>query len=164
MKKQSLAYTLGLYLGEFVINEYLPTLSIDDIQSNTVIKVNLYDKTKELRLKNNWFATTKHRTKDYNKETEANAWSIYITYVVELRKKYLPKELKLMLPDFQLSQYSEKDQKQIIKGFIHSLWDCDCCTYSLKNEDLIFITHDGEYENYTELTMNLDTYVESLLP
>jgi hypothetical protein len=154
MKKQTVAYTLGLFLGDYVVTRYLPTLSTDDIKTRNVIEVSRYDQVKSRELKDKWFASTEHMSKKYDKEVERQAWFEYRTYYIKMENKYLPKELDIIFRDIRLSDYTEDEQKEIIDGFITALWDCDCCTYSTKREDLVFISN--EYVRATELTLKLD--------
>lgn len=154
MRRETLAYTLGLYLGEYIISEYLPTLSTDDIQTRNVIEVSHYEKVKHRELRDKWFSKTNYMAEKYNKETEKRAWIKLRTFDIKMEDKYLPKELNLILRNFRFSDYSEEEKKDIVDGIIASLWDCDCCTYSLDKNDLIFITCD--ITNSTELKMKLD--------
>ena len=48
-----------------------------------------------------------------------------------LEKKYLPNPLKC-----HMSLMNIRDEKDFKDGLIHSLWNCDMCTYSLKPEDI----------------------------
>ncbi len=142
MEKQthSLAYCLGLYLGSYIEWRYLPTLSTDDIQTNNVIKVMDSEADKAQTLSDKWFAKTKHMVsaENYNREVEKQAWIEYRSYYIKIEKKYLPETFECYLNDFIITDYNKEEQDDIIQGVIDSLWNSDCCSYSLKPEDISF--------------------------
>ena len=53
-------YHYGCFVGEHIVDNYLPTLSTDMIHSNRVIEVSEEDTLENKRLDTEWFSTTRH--------------------------------------------------------------------------------------------------------
>ena len=128
LKNISMDYQLGYYVGEHIVNEYLPTLSTDMIHSNRVIKVSDEEQSECERLDG-----------EYVKSLEANMWKDGDSKLFEdwkqyrkvLEKKYLPQVL-----DCHLSLLRIDDIKEFKEGLSDCLWNCDMCSYSIKEEDI----------------------------
>jgi hypothetical protein len=58
-------------------------------------------------------------------------WNLYHQHNKMLEKKYLPNPLKC-----HIDLLNVRDEKDFKDGLIHSLWNCDMCSYSLKPEDI----------------------------
>lgn len=54
--KLTLAYQLGIYVGEQIVDKFLPTLSCDSLQTRNVISVTIGEGDECKRLSDVWFA------------------------------------------------------------------------------------------------------------
>jgi len=146
----SIDYQLGYYVGEHIVNRYLPTLSTDMIQSRNIIKVSEEDEIENKRLDEEWFKTTRHNDDwDGENDGDKNKWDLYHQHNKMLEKKYLPKEL-----DCHLRLIKFNDEKEFKEGLRSSLWDCDMCSYNIEIEN-IKIEYEMEF-GYTIITFQLD--------
>lgn len=124
----NIAYQLGFYVGEQLVHQYLPTLSVDDIQTCNNISVTCAEGDHYRKLYDIW-------CKQYHidNKSAAKEWHEYKAYSKLLEDKYLPKELECY---FDLLDLKENDISSFKEGLILSLWDCDCCSYSLSPDDI----------------------------
>ncbi len=146
----SMDYQLGYYVGEHIVNRYLPTLSTDMIQSRNVIKVSEEDEIENKRLDNEWFKTTRYNDDwDGEGDEDKQKWELYKQHNKMLEQKYLPKKL-----DCHLRLLKINDEKEFKEGLRSSLWDCDMCSYNIEIEN-IKIEYEMEF-GYTIITFQLD--------
>ncbi len=125
-KDPTIAYQLGTYVGEYIINKYLPTLSIDYIHTNKNIVVTCAEGDEYRRLNDVWF---NKRPNDASVE-----WNALKKHENMLYDKYLPKTLECRIPFLCVNEYNIEDFKN---GLIEVLWDCDCCNYKIGSDDII---------------------------
>lgn len=131
----SLAYQLGFYIGEEIVHRFLPTLSVDMIQTKTNISVTCAEGDECKRLNDIWFGKRmQHRgsESEAQKATETE-WNALRAYHEMLEEKYLPKTVEC---HFQLLNITDEHMQEFKKGIGASLWDCDCSHYSTKPEDI----------------------------
>lgn len=119
----TLEYNLGYYIGEYIFYRYLPTISIDMIHSGKVIKVSDEETDYFIALEDIWW---KEHDLDNGK-----SWNDLQSYRRKMESKYLPKEFTARLNALNLT-----DEKEFRTGLVNSLWNCDICHYSLKQEDI----------------------------
>lgn len=150
LQQASMDYQLGFYVGEYIVNRYLPTLSTDALHSRNVIEVSQEDTLENKRLDDEWFKTTKYQD-NWNGEEDGDKekWNLYHQHNKMLEKKYLPPVLECV---FQLIRII--DMKLFKTGLIHSLWNCDMCSYNLDEEN-IEIKNDMEI-GFTHIKFKLD--------
>jgi len=150
----SLAYQLGVYVGEQIVDKYLPTLSCDSLQTKTNISVTCgegdecrrlndvwYNKLEEGRIKVNLEFKDKEKLsgKDYAEiehkkhEHAAEEWKALRAYHEMLEEKYLPKKIDCR---FQFLNVTEENMEEFKKGVGVALWDCDCSHYLCKPEEI----------------------------
>jgi hypothetical protein len=146
-------YHYGYFVGEHIVNRYLPTLSTDMLQSRNVIKVSEEDIVENVRLNDEWFKTTRHND-DWDGENDGNKnkWELYFQHNKMLEQKYLPKKL-----DCHLRLLKINDEKEFKEGLRSSLWDCDMCSYNIDVEN-IKIENDM-VNGFTIITFQLDENV-----
>jgi hypothetical protein len=132
-KKLTLEWQLGYYIGEFILNRHLPTLSTDMLKTRKVIEVSEEDTIENKRLNDEWFNTTRYGNNSDNKTENGNEkkWEEYFQHNKMLELKYLPHKLECYL-----SPLNVKDMDEFKKGLIVSLWDSDLCSYSLKPNNI----------------------------
>lgn len=150
----SLAYQLGVYVGEYIVDRYLPTLSVDAIHTNNNISVTCAEGDECRKLNDIWFNKTQEvrsrlnlelrergneTGKDWaevdrktSEETEAE-WNALRAYHHMLEEKYLPKTVECYLQALNIPEEHLQDFK---KGIGSALWDCDCSHYSVEPEDI----------------------------
>lgn len=136
LEKLTLSYQLGFHAGEYIILHYLPTLSVDSIQTQNNISVTAGEGDACRKLSDKWFDLTGNPE---NKDISEKAWLELREYHKTLEEKYIPKTLKCMVGPLYLKKAEMSEFKE---GVIDSLWDCDCCYYSLKPEDIEFVFHE----------------------
>ena len=121
---------MGFYAGEYIIRNYLPTLSVDLIHTNNNISVTCAEGDTNRKLSDRWFNLSGNPE---NKDISEKAWLELGEHNKLLEEKYIPKILKCMVRPMYLKNANIDEFK---KGVIDSLWDSDCCYYSLKPEDI----------------------------
>lgn len=131
----SLAYQLGIYVGEEIVNQYLPTLSCDSITTRKNISVTCAEGDEARRLNDVWFNklhSIKGTDAERSKATEAE-WKVLRAHHEMLEEKYLPKTVEC---HFQLLNIREEDMVDFKRGVSHSLWGCDASHYSTDENDI----------------------------
>lgn len=144
--KESLTaeYQLGYFVGEDVIHRYLPTLNVEG-GTLKEISVTSEEQRKYNRLTKEWYDKCKLE-KDGNTNSK-DEWNEYQSFRKELIEKYLPNPLVCHERIINI-----RNMNEFKEGFIFSLWDCDCCNYSLEPED-IEIYEDGDYFTVIKLKL-----------
>lgn len=140
---KDLNYQLGFFVGEFIVDNYLPTLSIDMIKTRNVIQCTIAEADEYHRLHDLW-------SEEYqiNPNAPKDNWENYLAYGMELTIKYLPHNLVCYVSDV-----SPTDIALFKEGICDSLWNCDCCSYHLAPE-----TIDIKNDKYsTKITFKLQT-------
>lgn len=127
----TLAYQLGFYVGEQIVNRFLPTLSVDGIHTRKNISVTCAEGDECRRLNDVWYRKT-WEDRDNKKHSEAE-WKALRAYHEMLEAKYLPSTVEC---HFNLLNITEENMADFKKGVGASLWDCDCSHYSTLPEDI----------------------------
>lgn len=167
---KSIAYSLGVYLAEFIIDNRMPSLSCQQWTRNPIQVT--WGEAKELkRLESIWFSKRQLEERKIikgargaeilKKEKEAHKasedeWNALMKYRYTLIAKYLPHTLRCRVPHIDFS--NEEINDTIKKGLIEALWDSDHCQYSLKDEDITLENEVDTYGDNDEYTMK-HTYV-----
>ena len=147
LKNVGMDYQLGFYIGENIVDNYLPTLSTDMIHSRKVIKVSEKDEIENNRLDDEWFNSCTHeRGNSGNKEK----WEAYFNHNKMLERKYLPQTLECVFSLIRID-----DMNKFKEGIKESLWNCDMCSYNI-DEDKIEITNDLEL-GFTHIKFQYDS-------
>lgn len=152
IKKLSLAFQLGTYVGEEIVNRYLPTLSVDMIQSNRVIKVSQEEEEECQRLDDAWFETMESRLNSNTEDIAADSpeWKRLREYHKELEKKYLPETVECFLAPINC-----EDELELKRGIVHALWHSDMSHYKCsKPEDVDVKLTDDAF--FTMITIKRD--------
>lgn len=142
-KSQSFEAQLGFYVGEYIVTNYLPTLSTNRIRTRTCIMVSDNDSIENKRLSDEWYETTRYGKNWVKKDEHGDKekWELYLNHQKMLEKKYLPHKLSCLISPLNIENVDE-----FKKGLIRSLWNCDCCSYNLKPENIkIYDNEDGYY-------------------
>lgn len=126
----SLAYQLGFYVGEEIVHRFLPTISVDSIQTINNISVTCAEGDECRRLNDAWFNKYGFTSESGG---DSDEWKALRAYHEMLEEKYLPKTVRC---SFQLLNITEENMKEFKEGVGASLWDCDCSHYSTKPEDI----------------------------
>lgn len=138
----TLAYQLGMYVGEYIVNGFLPTISVDSIHTSKNISVTCGEGDECRRLNDLWFRKT-HTREDSDAE-----WSALRAYHAMLEDKYLPEMLECHIAPLNVS---DADMPEFKRGLGVALWDCDCSHYSTDPDDIT--VSDDESELYTLITL-----------
>jgi hypothetical protein len=150
--QETIEYSLGEYIGEYICNSHLPSLGIDGMTRKT-ISITWGESKEYERLHSNW-----HRK--YNSKIKGagqKEWNEYLKFRYKLKEKYLPHILECnipVIPNHILS--SEENKSKIIDGLIRTLWDSDVCEYSLEKEDIAIYTRTYYKFPLTTVTLKLD--------
>ena len=137
MENKSLEYQLGVFIGEFIIGNYLPTLNIDSLLTHTVINVTEDEKNKYDELNDLWFKSVRG-----DKDISNTNWNNMRRFQLEMENKYLPPVIECYVPGFDVQDYVT-----LKEGIRESLWDSDLCHYSI-DVDNIDINEYDEKINY----------------
>ncbi len=136
-----LALQLGIWIGDHIANEELPSLSCDWIKGHPskVIQVT-GEETKELeRLSDIQYKTRNELERKTNKLHGNKEWNDYLLYRNNLDDKYLPKTLEIIVTKIDWS--SEEELKDIKRGIEISLWNSDFCSYHCDEVNLKIESH-----------------------
>ena len=131
----TLPYQLGHYVGEDIVRKYLPTLSVDSLQTKTVITTTPEEEAEAKRLNNIWFGKVmsfKGTDEDKHKVTKPE-WDALRAYHEMLEEKYLPKTIECHIAVLNITQENMKEFKMALGS---ALWNCDCSHYSCNAEDI----------------------------
>ena len=128
LKNVSMDYQLGFYIGENIVDNYLPTLSTDMIHSRKVIQVSEEDAIENNRLDDEWFNSCTH---ERGNSGDKEKWDAYFNHNKMLEKKYLPETLECVFSLLRID-----DMKKFKEGLISSLWNCDMCSYNIDEENI----------------------------
>lgn len=135
---ESLEFQLGLYIGEYIVERYLPTLSTDGITTINCIEVSAEDTAEEKRLSDAHDAARHPGGKTLPTAIENGLgkveWDAYIKFRQSLDIKYLPPVIECYV--HRLSNVSDTLDK-VKNGIRVSLWDCDCCSYDIDNIEIV---------------------------
>jgi hypothetical protein len=128
LKNVSMDYQLGFYIGENIVDNYLPTLSTDMIHSRKVIQVSEKDEIENNRLDDEWFNSCTH---ERGNSGDKEKWEAYFNHNKMLEKKYLPQTLECVFSLLRID-----DMKKFKEGLRSSLWNCDMCSYNIDEENI----------------------------
>jgi hypothetical protein len=143
IKAMTMEYQLGWYVGEEIVRKYLPTLSVDMIQTRTVIEVDPAEKVECERLNDIWF----EKSQRLGQEGSSKEWKELRAYHEMLEAKYLPKEV---ICHIQPVNYIDEDQFKL--GIVRALWDSDLCHYKCSDpSDVDVKLEDDAY--FTKITL-----------
>jgi hypothetical protein len=146
LKNVGMDYQLGFYIGENIVDNYLPTLSTDMIHSRKIIKVSEKDEIENNRLDDEWFNSCTH---ERGNSGDKEKWEVYFNHNKMLERKYLPQTLECVFSLIRID-----DMNKFKEGIKESLWNCDMCSYNI-DEDKIEITNDLEL-GFTHIKFQYD--------
>jgi len=152
---KKIAHSLGEYLGEFLISRKIPSLSCNPT-TNYIIQVTSKEADEYEKLNETWSSKVFKNSKLSDDERYSLAekeWNDKIKYNYILKEKYLPHQLKCLVPYIDFS--SEKINKHIKEGLIESLWDWDHCEWSLVPDDIIFENDNNLNLSFVTLKLEL---------
>ena len=141
IKSMSVEYQLGWYVGQEIARIHLPTLDVDMLHSERVIKVLPEEKAEAERLNSIWYE------KSSKKEDTEKEWKDLRDYHKMLEDKYLPSTLECFVDpvNVNLEEYFKK-------GVASALWDCDYSHYKCSGpEDIEFELEEDAY--FTKITL-----------
>jgi hypothetical protein len=148
IEELSLEYQIGHYVGESIFYRTLPTLSCDDITTRNTIQVSEEETNELKRLSDIWLNKVWDfkGTEEEKKEATKEEWGNLRTYQKMLDDKYYPPTIQT-----HLSPLNVGDMDKFKRGLIDFLWNCDCCSYSLKEEDILIETDNNYF--FTIITL-----------
>jgi len=146
LKNVGMDYQLGFYIGENIVDNYLPTLSTDMIHSRKVIKVSEKDEIENNRLDDEWFNSCTH---ERGNSGDKEKWEAYFNHNKVLERKYLPQTLECVFSLIRID-----DMNKFKEGIKESLWNCDMCSYNI-DEEKIEIYNDLEL-GFTHIKFQYD--------
>lgn len=147
-KALTMEYQLGWYVGEMIVTRYLPTLSVDMLQTRNCIKVSNDEELEAKRLNDVWYANYDEKVKN-----DSN-WIALRKYHAMLEEKYLPPVLECHIAPLNVENMGE-----FKKGVRDSLWDSDLCHYDITDNDSIEVVGDeGAYFTIIKLKYKKSEY------
>lgn len=133
-KSLTAEYQFGFFVGEDIVNRFLPTLSVEG-GTNKQILVSSEDQREYNRLDKKWYERCKPGSSSTNEE-----WIDFQNFRQILKTKYLPNPLEC-----HVNLLNIRDMGKFKAGLITSLWDCDHCNYSLESEDIEIVDEDDYF-------------------
>lgn len=149
--KLTLEYQLGLFIGEYIVDKFLPTLSVDSLTTKNNISVTCAEGDEYRRLDDAWFNkrhSVKGATDKEKNDLSENEWKSYRAHHEMLIEKYLPKKLECFIP---LLNVAENKLNELKQGISTALWDSDMSHYSTKIENIDI--RDDENDYFTIITL-----------
>lgn len=152
-----LNYDLGLMVGELIVNNHLPTLNTDMVNTNQIINVSDEETKKwvEISEKNfkRWLDNgMKNKDEEYLKEFYENLKWYHL-----LEEKYLPETINV-----RINKIKPTNLKDFKKGINDALWDCDFSHYTV-NDDFFDIGHEAGWCSIITLTRHIEKIPEKYL-
>ena len=120
-------YYIGCLVGEYIVTNDLPTLSIDMLKTHRVIEVSEEDTKHHEMLLSKWL----NAHKDSNGVNEH--WQPHFDFMKELEWKYLPHEIYCRFP--KGLRYVD-DINEFKEGVRVALWDSDLCSYDINVDNI----------------------------
>lgn len=124
-KSLTAEYQLGFFVGEDIVNRFLPTLSVEPGTRKEIL-VSDEDQREYNRLDKRWYEKCK-----LGKDQSEKEWTDFQEFRQVLKTKYLPNPLVC-----HENLLNIRDMGKFKAGLMTSLWDCDHCSYSLEKEDI----------------------------
>jgi hypothetical protein len=139
---------LGYYVGEYIVDHYLPTLNTDLLKTRNIINVSDEEFKEYEKLEDNW----KRKLKIYDGDGDSNKeFEESKKYRNILANKYLPKILKCNVP-----KVAPTDIEQFKKGIVSALWNSDLSWYSCKTENIEIKIYNDDYVWCSEIRLKLE--------
>lgn len=133
-KSLTAEYQLGFFVGEDIVNRFLPTLNVE-AGTRKQIDVSTEDQWEYNRLDKRWYEKCK-----LGKDQSEKEWTDFQEFRQILKTKYLPNPLECHEKLLNI-----RDMGKFKAGLIISLWDCDHCNYSLESEDIEIYDEDDYF-------------------
>jgi hypothetical protein len=150
MRKNTTHFQLGWFIGHYIYDMYLPTLSTDMLHSRKVIQVTIDEADKYHALEEKWFKTNSVPSPEENTLFEEMR-----SMSKELARKYLPNTLKCYTCSKLTIPTDEKDLAELKVGIRSYLWDTDLCWYHIeKDEDINIYREDDGWSTVIELKLD----------
>ena len=146
-KSLSLAYQLGYYVGQQIVDRHLPTLSCDEIQTRNTISVTCAEGDEYRRLNGVWFDKYCN-TNDKDLDEDKPEWKALRAHHKILEDKYIPKILECY---FSLLNIEDEYEDEFKRGVGIALWDCDCSYYCTEPENIDIKIDEHQYFNIITL-------------
>lgn len=137
-------YQFGYFVGEYIVEHYLPCLNIDMFRTSKLIRVSSNDKKKHEILETKW-------RERYHKDSEEDTpeWEELQESHRKLEHKYLPHEL---ICCFDAMNILNEDEFK--RGLYSSLWGSDVCHYNVEPSSIVIETEPDFY--FTNIKLKLD--------
>lgn len=151
IKKLSLAFQLGTYIGEEIVRRDLPTLNVDMIQSNRVINVSPEEEEQHKILEEAWWNKVATRLKtSEGDDAEGEEWKNLREHHKMLEEKYLPKTVECYFDPVNC-----EDELELKRGIVHALWHSDMSHYKCSEPEDVDVKLDEEFF-FTVVTIKRD--------
>jgi hypothetical protein len=141
-------YTLGMYIGHYIVDHYLPTLSTDVFCTRNTIQVSDEDVAELGRLNESW--ASKYTVSHVSSQNE---WEELRKFQRKITVKYLPETITCSIPSLDMDFFNNCDMITLKRAIRVVLWNTDICSYAIENDSDIII------ENSlleTKVTLTLD--------
>lgn len=149
-KSLTLEFQLGLYMGEHIVDKYLPRLMYYGPYIRKTKKNYSYKRRDErgiriLKSEANKFESLSaeaYKIEDRESKEFNERWQVYLNYSHELDVKYLPKTLKCYLDTINVAEDKMIDVKNGIRS---ALWNCDVCSYEIDLDKIRIIENTEDF-------------------
>jgi hypothetical protein len=143
LKSTPVEYSLGFFIGEYILHTKLPTLDIDILTTRNIIPTSQEERDKCKKLDEAWFDKVSENSllkEEEIREMTKKEWEDLQEFRDQVEKKYLPEKLECYVPPF----YTE-NMNLVKEGIMNSLWGCDCSHYKCSDIEDIEIDFDFGY-------------------
>jgi len=138
-KSLTAEYQFGFFVGEDIVNRFLPTLSVEGGTRKEIL-VSSDDQREYNRLDKKWYENCKNNLTNSEQLESVKNWTDFQEFRQVLKTKYLPNPLEC-----HENLLNIRDMGKFKAGLITSLWDCDHCCYSLEPEDIEIYDEDDYF-------------------
>jgi len=147
-KALTLEFQLGWYVGEDIVNRFLPTLTVDMLQTRVLINVTKEEEDEVKQLNDIWYSNYDEKVKNDDN------WIALRKYHAMLEEKYLPPILECRIRPLNVDNMEE-----FKNGFRSSLWDSDLCHYDItSNDDIEIVNEEDGYFTIIRLKYKKNEY------
>lgn len=120
-----LNYDLGISVGGIIVNRYLPTLSTDMYNTDTIIQIS-EEETKIWEEKEKKYNSFPYKKTPEQEEAQTRLFYENRKWYHILEEKYLPETI-----DVRITKIHPTNIKTFGEGIEEALWDCDFSHYKI---------------------------------
>ncbi len=124
-----LNFSLGISVGDNIVNNFLPTLSTDMLHSKSIIEVSPEESEIWKKMHDEWFELAMKDRQDKKSGDDKESTRVFYEnrkWYVKIEEKYLPETIEV-----RITKIKPTNIKEFQRGIEEALWDCDFSHYKV---------------------------------